>query len=475
MKKLKKWVPHNYQLEALSFILTKPCSGLFLDPGLGKTSISLSAIRMLIDSGQSKGVLVIAPLRVTYSTWPIEIKKWSNFNQLTHTILHGPTKQSLWGDQKNIYLVNGEGLKWLHDELLDGLRNGKECPFDTLIIDESTKFKSHESKRWGYLANMAPLFKRKHIMTGTPAPRGLLDLWAQIFLLDKGDCLGKSFYKFRGTYFEADDWNKYSWRIRDFAEREIHAAVAPLILDMSASKYLDIPDKLINDIRITLPDKAHEHYKTMERDFFIELDNTEVSAQATATAGMKCHQIANGQVYEDIPDDLMDDERRVFVRNRKSLFVHKAKVDALVNLVDELAGKPLLIAYHYKHDLAAIRKALGDVPYIGSGVTPDQTNKLCERWNKGQIPVLLGHPMSMSHGLNLQTGGLDICWFSLTWNLEDYLQFNARIHRQGVNGKVRIHRLVAAETIDEAMLSRLNDKAATQHGLREAIRAYRVG
>lgn len=473
---MKRWLPHPYQRTALSFLLANPCSGLFLDPGLGKTSISLAAIKILKYAREIKSVLLVAPLRVTYSVWPGEIEKWVNFNGLTCTILHDKNKSSLWGPPVDLYLINPEGLQWLHDELLAGLKAGKKNPFNALWIDESTKFKSHGSKRFELLVNMLPLFKRRHIMTGTPSPRSLLDLWPQIFILDEGKTLGSNFYKFRKKYFQSQDWDKYNWEIKDFAAEEIHKLVAPMVLEMSSSDYLDMPECIYNDIEINLPKKAFKYYKQMEKEFLINLDGKEVSAEAAAQSSMKCHQIANGTVYEDIPEGLDEDEERAFRRTRKALPVHKAKIDALADLMDELNGKPLLIAYHFKHDLEALRKLLGkDVPYIGSGVKPGRAKELERLWNAGELPVLLGHPDSMSHGLNFQEGGNDVCWYSLTWNLENYIQFIARVWRQGVKGEfVRVHHLIAKGTVDEAMLLRLGARAEQQIDLREAIRKYRL-
>ena len=472
----KVWKPHCYQRTAISFLLSNPKSGLFLDPGLGKTSTSLSAIKILKAAGEIKAVLMIAPLRVTYSVWPSEITKWSNFQGITHTILHDKTKKSLWGPKKDIYLINPEGLKWLHEELLSGLKQGKKCPFDTLWIDESTKFKSHESSRFGYVCDMLPLFKRRHIMTGTPSPKSLLDLWSQAYILDEGDSLGHNFHRFRATHFESNDWDKYSWNIKDFAADKIHDLIAPLVLEMSAEDHLDMPDLIFNDIYVELPTKAMKYYKQMEKEFFIELDGLEASAEAAAQVSMKCHQIANGQVYEDVPDDLDDTEIRAFKRTRKTIFVHKAKIEALADLIDELNGKPILIAYNFKHDLEALRKLLGkNIPYIGSGVTPVKSKQIENDWNAGKIPVLLGHPASMGHGLNLQDSGNDVCWFSETWNLEEYEQFYRRVYRQGVKGNtVRVHHLIAKDTVDEAMMMRLGERSKDQQDLRSALKAYRA-
>jgi len=473
---VSRWLPHNYQRTALSFLLANPCSGLFLDPGLGKTAISLAAVKILKYAREIRGVLLVAPLRVTYSVWPGEIEKWVNFNGLTCTVLHDKNKESLWGPTKDIYLINPEGLPWLHNELLTGLRAGKHNPFNALWIDESTKFKSHDSKRFELLVDMLPLFKRRHIMTGTPSPRSLLDLWSQMYILDEGATLGNNYYKYRNKYFQTQDWDKYNWEVKGFAAEEIHRLVAPKVLEMSSADHLDMPDCLYNDISVPLPSKALSYYKQMEKDFFIELQGKEVSAEAAAQSSMKCHQIANGKVYEDVPEGLDEQEARAFKRTRKALPVHEAKIEALSDLVDELNGKPLLIAYYFKHDLESLRGLFGkDVPYIGSGVKPARAKQLEHLWNAGKLPVLLGHPDSMAHGLNFQESGNDICWYSLTWNLENYIQFIARVWRQGAQGQyVRVHHLIAKGTIDEAMLIRLGQKADQQIDLRKAIKKYRL-
>lgn len=465
----KLWQPHFYQQDAVEFLIDNPQSGLFLDPGLGKTAISLTAINYLIRAKKIKAALVVAPLRVIYSVWPEEIKKWKNFSNLTCTILHGKTKKSLFDTAKHIYLINPEGLPWLVKALLASLKAGGQCPFNALWIDESTKFKNHETKtRFEPIKTMRPLFKRRHIMTGTPAPRGLLDLWAQLYLLDGGETLGKNFYKFRKKYFYTDDWNKHKWIPRPGSADKIHRAIAPSVLEISARGHLQLPAIIYNKILVTLPDKAMALYENMENDFFMELDGAQASAQAAVAASLKCHQIANGRVYEDV------EKGAVVTATRDILDVHSAKLDALRDLVDELNGKPLLIAYHYKHDLAALKKLFGaNVAHIGSGVSVNETKKTIEKWNLGELPILLGHPVSMAHGLNLQAGGNDVCWFSLTWNLEEYLQFNARVYRQGVKGSVRIHHIIAKNTIDLVMFSRLGEKEKVQKSLRDALREYR--
>ena len=279
------WPPKNYHLSAISFVLTNAFGALFLDPGLGKTSTTLACIKILMNLGKYKGVLLIAPMRVCYSTWPREVKKWANFNGTKYTILHDKTKHTLW-ENHDLYLINPEGLPWLFKELLAGLKEGKELPFDILWIDESTKFKNPTSKaRFELLSDMLCLFKRRYIMTGTPAPKSLMDLWSQIYILDMGKALGANFYHFRNKYFYSEKWAKYDWKLKDFAEDQIKEAVAPIVLEMSAEDYLDLPEISYNDIPIILPTKAMAHYKDMEHRFFIELDDLQSSSDTRAQAG----------------------------------------------------------------------------------------------------------------------------------------------------------------------------------------------
>lgn len=473
---MKLWKPHSYQRTAISFLLANPVGGLFLDPGLGKTSISLAAMKILRNALRVKGVLLIAPLRVIYSVWPQEIAKWSNFKDTKYTILHEGNRHTIWSTNSDIYAINPEGLEWLHDELLDKLTKGRSCPFNILWIDESTKFKNHESQRFKYIVSMLPLFKRRYIMTGTPAPKGYLDLWSQIYILDEGKALDPNYHKYRRTYFQAEDWNKYDWQLRDFCEERIQKAVSPIVLEMSNKDYLDMPDLIYNNIVIDLPAKKLKQYKKMEKEYFISLDDMEASAKQAADASIKCHQIANGKVYEDIPEGLTYEDERDFRKNRKVIHIHKEKVTAIQDLIDELNGKPLLVSYQFRHDFAALQDLLGvDVPHIGRGVKPEKALELELQWNQGLLPVLIVHPSTVAHGLNLQESGNDICWFSLTWNLEEYQQLIARIYRQGVTGgEVRVHHLICNNTIDQAMLMRLGERAKQQQDLRKAIKKYRL-
>lgn len=481
LKKLKTvlknfWNPHRYQKRAVNFILNNRYGALFLDPGLGKTSITLRAIKILLGSGKGKAVLLIAPLRVCYLVWPAEILKWTNFNRVSMTILHGPNKESKLGLKKDIFVINPEGVPWLYEQLFQIVTNGGEVPFDILWIDESTKYKNPTAKtRFGLMKDLVPLFRRRYIMTGTPVPRSMMDLWSQIYILDEGDSLGNNFYKFRRKFFNEEEWTK-SWTIKKGAKKEIEKRIAHLVLEMSADDYLDLPEFIENDIHVEMSKKAIKQYKQLEKEFLVEFekDDTIVSAGHAGSLFGKCHQMASGRVYEDIPEELSKEEIKEFKKRRKVLAIHKAKQEALMDLIDELNGKPLLIAFHFKHSLDALRQCLGrDLPYIGSGIPMPEAKRLEGLWNAGKLPVLAGHPVSMAHGLNMQASGEDICWYDLTPNLEDYIQFNKRLHRQGAKGKhIRAHRIITLETVDEAIAMTLNHRGNQQKSFRQAMKLY---
>lgn len=474
---LQKWTPKSHQIKGICFGLANKRGAYFLDPGMGKTSTLLSVTRILKYIGKVNGVLLIAPLRVAQNTWPDEIEKWANFKNITSTTLHGEGKSNLFGVKKDVYLINPEGLRWLHDELLKGLKEGETPPFDCLIIDESTLFKNPKTKtpngapsRFQYLVNMLPLFNRRYILTGTPTPKSLMDLWSQMFILDDGKALTDNFYHFRNRYFSNNKYNKYEWNLKEGSQVAIQKKISPMVLELSAKDYLKMPRLIHNTIKVSLPAKAMKLYKEMQREYFIELDEKEASADQAATASMKCHQIANGKIYRDE----LEGEEKPPAKDRELIDIHSAKVEALRDLINEMRGKPLLIAYIYRHDLQALRGLLGDdLPHIGSGVSAAKTRSLIAKWNAGELPFLAGHPRSMGHGLNMQGGTGHLCWYSLTWDLEIYLQFNARIWRQGRKDPVIVHHLAARNTVDEAMLLRLGERAEQQRSLREALKMYR--
>lgn len=467
---MKKWVAHIYQLVALCFVLRNPKAGLFLDPGLGKTSITLAAIRILKYLGKTKGVLIVAPLRVCYSVWPGELKKWRHLKNLNATVLHGAGKSTLW-DNHDIYVINPEGLEWLHAELLEGLKNGKPCPFTMLVLDESTLFKNHKSTRFQFILDMLPLFVRRIILTGSPTSNSLLSLWAQIFILDEGKALNPNFYHYRNKYFQATDWDKYNFQIKDFCEDQIYEKIDHLVLQMDAGDYLDMPEKLTNPIPLKLPDGAKKLYNRMKQDYAITKEELIASASMAGDRYGKLHQIANGSVYEDIPLGLTPEETNTFKKERKTIHIHNVKLKCLEEIINELNGKPLLIGYHFKHDLIALKSALGDDLKVIEG---DDTTAIENAWNAGKIKFL-AMQYSGAHGLNLQGGGNDIFEYSLTPNFEYNDQFIRRIYRQGVKGgEVRIHRPYMLGTVDETILQVLEEREETHENCKKALKVWMI-
>jgi SNF2 family DNA or RNA helicase len=472
MKILK---PHEYQFTAAEFLIQNICAALFLDPGLGKTSTTLMVLNGLKQCGLPHRALIIAPLRVIYSVWPNEIKKWSCFKDLSFSLVHGSPgkRQEALGRNADIYLINPENVDWLFAQ--------KDLPkWDVLVVDESTKFKNKSSKRFKILRHFAHTFQRRIILTGTPSPNSLLELWSQICLLDNGKRLGPFNY-YRDSHFRAEDWNQYSWNLKKGHEKLISDKISDIALRMEAKDLLDLPPLIENDILVTLPPASMKAYKALEDEMYAELeflqdrdqddefeaeeqeDQGRRSSLVASTAAVKygmLRQLAGGGIYTESG-------------GVEGSTAHEAKIEALEELVDGLGGKPLLVCYHYRHEVKRLLKKWPKTPCINGDTTAKEVDKLCERWNRGEIPLLFAQPMSMGHGLNLQGGGNDLCWFTPPDSLELYLQANARLHRQGQTGSVRIHRIIAEGTVDLAVVSRLSDRDLQQKSLLEVIKAFR--
>lgn len=454
--------PHDYQRAAIDFLLRNRCAGLFADPGLGKTAITLSVIKYFKNNPQFRGALIIAPLRVIYSVWPKEIRQWDEFKDLKFEILHGPKRQESVEKRADIYLLNAENIFWLFEYNFD---------WNMLVIDESSKFKSYSSKRFKAIKNQLNRFNRRIILTGTPAPNSLMDLYSQIYLLDKGDTLGRYITHYRQNYFYPIKYRQFiEWQLKPGADKLIHKKISKLIMRIDEKEYLDLPPVIYNKIFVKLPTQTMTIYNQIEKALFAQIDENPVLIGSSVKAYNACRQIANGCLYE--PKNLLGLYSKV--KNRKVFHLHDAKIKATKEIIDELQGKSVLIAYHYKHDLEQLLKFFGEnTPYLGGDMNSEKSAKIIDQWDKGQIPILLGHPQSIAHGLNLQHGGHDIIWFSLTDNLENYKQFNKRIHRQGIKESVRIHLIIAENTIDEAIVLRLSQKDKSQQSLLDAIKAYR--
>jgi SNF2 family DNA or RNA helicase len=393
--------------------------------------------------------LIVAPLRPMYKVWPDEISKWEDFKDLTYAILHGDVKEHNLGSTADIYLINPEGLLWLA---------GKEKlpEFDCIIIDESTKFKDSTTKRFRILKKILPTIARRWILTGTPVPNGISDLFGQIYILDQGGALGRYITHFRMQYFERSGYNLYEWKPRVGAFDEIVAKISPLILQLSANDYLEMPERpAIPPTLVELPPDAMGRYRSVEDDFLSIADSGNIIASNAAVAGIKCRQLANGAVYDE---------------NRNVIQVHEAKLDALEGLLEELSGAPTLVMYEFQHDADRIMARLGKLPIFSSGLSGAKLDALIDNFNKGSLPILLGHPASMGHGLNLQQACNHIIWFGIPWNLEHYDQAIARIYRQGQTAKsVFVYHIVAKDTLDERVLKVLRGKDRTQQAVLGAL------
>ncbi len=472
------WIPKDYQKKGVKFLVERCGAALFFDPGLGKTSITLSAIKILKEAGLIKKVLILAPLRVCYSVWPNEIEKWSNFNHLKCVVLHGPKKEELLKEDADIFIINFEGLQWLTKAQKVVSRSGKvrmeidtkrwqSLGFDTLVIDELSKFKATNTNRHKTMRAIAPLFTRRWGLTGSPAANSLLDLFGQCLILDDGRTFGKYITRYRKEYFD-QGFDGFSWELKEGCEKAIYDRVAPLALRMG-EEMIDMPSCVENEIILEMPKKLFSTYKKLKNNLVATLNDDTVSAANKAIAVNKLRQFTSGAIYVDDPVEALI---KLPTKNKKWAVVHDLKIDALKSLVEELQGQPLLVAYEFSHDLKRIQEAFGkDVPYIGGGVSARRAQDIERDWNEGKLPLLLGHPASMGHGLNLQKCGMHVCWFSLSWSYELYDQFNRRVRRQGnQSARVFVHHLLVNKTIDMQILDLLRSKQRGQTALFDALK-----
>lgn len=446
-----KYTPYPYQKYATKWIIDKEKAGLLMEMGLGKTVCTLTAINeLLYDYFDVVKVLVIAPLRVAESTWGEEIKKWDHLRHLKISKVLGAEKERIkaLNTKADIYIINRENVAWLVNFYKSN------WPFDMVVIDELSSFKSHKAKRFKALRKVRPFIKRIVGLTGTPAPNGLIDLWPQIYLLDGGKRLGKTITGFREKYFLPDKRNReiiFSYKPKDGAKEAIYEKLSDICVSMKAKDYLDLPERIDNFITVYLDDKAKGQYEQLERDLLLPLKDADVVANTAAILTNKLLQLSNGAVYDE---------------NKDVKEIHDAKLKALEDVIEAANGKPVLVFYTYKHDLMRIKEHLKN-----KILRELKSAKDIEDWNKGNIEVLLAHPASAGHGLNLQAGGNIIVWFGLTFSLELYSQANARLHRQGQKETVIIHHLIAKGTIDEDVMKVLKNKEATQESLLKAVRA----
>ena len=443
-----KYNPHAYQSYATEFILSHPISAVFLEMGLGKSVITLSAIfDLCLDSFLVCKVLVIAPLRVARDTWPAEINKWDHLKGLSYSVAVGTEKERIDAlkKQSTLYIINRENVDWLVH------KSGIPFHFDMVVIDELSSFKSYGAKRFKSLLKVRPSVKRIVGLTGTPSSNGLMDLWAEFRILDLGQRLGRYISHYRNTYFKPDKRNAqivFSYKPLPGAEEEIYKQISDITISMKSTDYLKMPEYVSNEVFVTLSDKEWKVYSEFKEEMVANLGDEEIDAVNAAVLSGKLLQMANGAVYDS---------------GNKAHVIHEKKLDTLEDLIEGANGKPVLVAYWYKHDLERIKDRFP--------VRQIQSSKDIEDWNDGKIPIAVIHPASAGHGLNLQSGGSTLIWFGLTWSLELYQQTNARLYRQGQKDTVIVHHIITKNTIDEDVLLALTKKEKTQDALIDAVKA----
>lgn len=444
-----KYEPHEYQEYAKEFVVKQNVSALFLDCGLGKTVITLTAIwELLLDYFEVRKVLIIAPRRVCRDIWPSELQKWNHLKGIEISIVLGSERERITALNRraNVYVINRENVEWLVGHC--------RWDFDMVVIDELSSFKSHKAKRFKALKRVRPMVRRIVGLTGTPAPNGLIDLWAEIGLLDMGQRLGRFIGGYRERFFVPDKRSCemiFSYKPRQGAEEAIYELISDICISMKATDYLEMPECIYNRVEVTMNQKERKLYQQLERDMLIPFEEGDIDAVNAAGLSNKLMQMANGAVYDE---------------NGAVKHIHDRKLEVLEDLVEAANGKPVLVAYWYKHDLERIKKYVGAVEL--------DTAEDMRKWNAGEIPVAVIHPASAGHGLNLQAGGSTLVWFGLTWSLELYQQMNARLWRQGQKETVVIHHLTAKGTLDERVMEALEKKDCGQSALVDAVKA-RIG
>jgi SNF2 family DNA or RNA helicase len=440
--------PHSYQDYSTKFIIDHPVSAILLSCGLGKTVITLTAVKeLMFDRFEVRKPLVIAPLRVASNSWPDEIGKWDHLKDLTFSVATGSEEERRKAllTKADLYIINRENVTWLVE------KSGLPFDYDMIIVDELSSFKSHQSKRFKSLLKVRPKVKRVVGLTGTPASNSLMDLWAEFRLLDMGKRLGRYIGQYRRDYFTPDKRNAqiiFSYKPLPGAEDAIYKKISDITISMKSADFLKMPDLFVNEVPVRLSSQERSLYDKLKRDMVLSLKGKEIDAVNAASLSGKLLQMANGAVYDE---------------NQETVIIHERKLDALEDLLEDANGRPVLVAYWFKHDLERIRKRFT--------VREIKTSKDISDWNAGKIPVAMIHPASAGHGLNLQAGGSTLIWFGLTWSLELYQQTNARLWRQGQKEPVVIHHIIAEGTIDESVMAALRRKEKTQDSLIRAVKA----
>ncbi|ADL53656.1 DEAD/DEAH box helicase [Clostridium cellulovorans] len=446
--------PHAYQEYAIEFIKKNPIAAILLDMGMGKSSITLTAImELMYDSFEVSKVLIIAPLRVAKHTWSGEIEKWEHLKGLRYSIVVGTVAQRKKALQKDadIYIINRENVPWLIEQ------SGQPFDYDMVVIDELSSFKNWQSKRFRSLMKVRPMVKRMVGLTGTPSSNGMMDLFAEYKVLDMGARLGRFIGQYRLNYFKPDRVNGpivYSYKLLPGAEQQIYEKIDDITISMKATDYLEMPSLLSTEYPVYLSASELDTYEEMKKDLVLSLPGGEITASNAASLSGKLSQMANGAVYTD---------------DKSYIEFHDKKLDALEDIIEAANGQPLMVAYWYKHDLIRIEERLKSLGVQYQRLDSDAS---IEKWNRGELPVALVHPASAGHGLNLQSGGSTLVWFGITWSLELYQQTNARLYRQGQTAScVKIIHLISKGTIDERIVKALSDKDNTQAALIDAVKA----
>lgn len=441
-----RYKPHEYQKYAIEFIRKNPIAAILLDMGMGKTSIVLSALNELMyDSFDVTKILIIAPLRVARNTWFDEIKKWDHLNGIRYSIAVGTAAERLAAlkADADIYIINRENVPWLIED------SGIPFDYECVVVDELSSFKNWQAKRFKALMKVRPKIRRIVGLTGTPSSNGLMDLFAEFKILDMGERLRRFISQYRVNYFKPDRMNGpivYTYKLLSGAEEIIYDRISDITISMKATDYLDMPELISNEYKVYLDDDERSKYEEMKDELVLQLPGGEITAANAASLSGKLSQLANGAIYDD-----------------------DGSVNALEDLIESANGKPILVAYWFKHDLARIIERLNKLKVVFEKLDSD---KSIEKWNAGELQVGLIHPASAGHGLNLQSGGNVIVWFGITWSLELYQQTIARLWRQGqTSGTVTVIHIVTESTVDERILKALEAKDQTQSALIDAVKA----
>ena len=442
---------HNYQKYSVDFIINHPAAALLLDCGCGKTVITLTAVNdLMFDRFEVHKVLIIAPLRVARFSWGAEIRKWEHLKNLRYSVVVGTEKERRTALQQkaDIYIINRENLPWL-------IENSK-FDYDMVVVDELSSFKNHQAKRFKAFMKVRPQVKRIVGLTGTPSSNGLMDLFAEFKLLDMGQRLGRFIGQYRSAYFQPDKMNGivvYSYKPLPGAEEKIYEKISDITISMKATDHLQMPELIMSRCEIELSPKERQKYEQLKKDLVLPVGEEEITAANAAALSGKLCQLANGAIYDD---------------DKRAVQIHDRKIDALEDIIESMNGRPMLVAYWFKHDCDRIAERLSELKVPFAKLDTDES---IEKWNRGEIPVALIHPASAGHGLNLQSGGSTLVWFGITWSLELYQQTVARLWRQGQKQTVVVQHIIAKNTIDENIMAALEKKEHTQSALIDAVKA----